>query len=86
MTLLPDEHHRSIAASAEKLLKEGPSVLTSSKSFTIETLRFVLLSFLIILSIEESRSTLAVEKGKLNSSSLTNKMFGHFTESGEECS
>ena len=87
MTLLPDEqslHHRSIAASAEKLQIVGPSVFTSSKSFRVEQLRFVLLSFLIIFRVEKRRSSLAVEKGKLSSSSHTNKMLGHFVESGEE--
>ena len=89
LTLLPEEqslHHRFTAASAQKLLKVGPSVLTSSKSFRVEQLRLVLLSFLIIFSVEKKRSTLAVEKGKLRSSSLTNMMFGHFAESGEEYS
>jgi len=87
LTLLPVEqslHHRFTAASAERLLKVGPSVLTSSKSFRVEQLRLVLLSFLIIFSVEKKRSTLAVEKGKLRSSSLTNIMFGHFVESGEQ--
>ena len=57
LTLLPDEqslHQRSTAASAEKLLNVGPSVLTSSKSFRVEQLRFVLLSFLIIFSVEKN--------------------------------
>jgi hypothetical protein len=34
--------------------------------------------------LKKKRSTLAVEKGKLRSSSLTKMMFGHFVESGEE--
>ena len=87
LTLLPDEqslHHRTTAASAETLITVGPSVLTSSRSFSVEQLRLVLLSFLIIFSVEKKRSTLAVEKGKLRSSSLTNMMFGHLVESGEE--
>ena len=57
LTLLPDEqslHHRSTAASAEKLFKVGPLVLTSSKSFTVELLRFVLFSFLIIFKVEKN--------------------------------
>ena len=59
LTLLPDEqslHHRSTAASAEKLLKLGPSVLTSSKSFRVEQLKFVLLLFLMFFSVEKNCS------------------------------
>ena len=61
LTLLPGEqslHHRSTAASAEKLLKVGPSVLTSSKSFTVKQLRFVLFSFLIIFKVEKKNALL----------------------------
>ena len=84
---LPDEeslHQRSTSESDEKLLRVRPSVLTSRKSWRVEQLRFVLLLFLMIFKVEKKRSTLAVKKGKVKSSSLTNKMFGHFTTSGEE--
>ena len=70
LTLLEESlHQRSTAESAEKLLRVGPSVLTSSKSLRVE-LRFVLLSFLIF-KVEKKCSTLAVEKGNLKNRLLT---------------
>ena len=78
LTLLAESlHQRSTAKSAEKLLRVGPSLLTSSKSLRVKQLRFVLLSFLMIFEVEKKRSTLAVKKGKLKSRLLTNKMFVH---------
>ena len=56
LTLLPDEqllHHRLTAALAEKVLKVGPSVFTSSKSFRVERLSLIL-SFFIIFSVENN--------------------------------
>lgn len=38
------------------------------------------------LKVEKYHSTLAVEKGKLKSNSLINKMFGHFMASFDEYS
>ena len=72
------------AESGEKLLRVGPSTLTSSKSLRVEQFRLALLSFFIIFRIEKKHSTLAVENGKLNSNSLIKKMLGHFTESGDD--
>jgi len=77
-------NHFTIAASPVKLLRVGPSVFTSSKSLSVEQLRFVLLSFLIIFKVEKKSSTLAVEKGKLKSNSLTSNTLGHLTASDEE--
>ena len=67
-----------------KLLKAGPSALTSSKSFKVEQLGLVLFSVLIVFSVETNYSALAVEKGKFRSNSLTSMTFGHLAESGEE--
>ena len=38
-------HHKSMAVSAEKLLKGGPSVFISNKSLKVSELRLVLFSF-----------------------------------------
>ena len=42
------------AESGEKLLRVGPSTLTSSKSLRLEQFRLALLSFFIIFSIEKN--------------------------------
>ena len=71
-----------MAASAEKLLRGGPSVFISNRSSKVSELRLVFLTLITFKTVKVP-STFAVEKGKLIKRLQMCSRLGQLAESGE---